>query len=574
MLNDSTYNKSRNNPNEFETDGDSSDISNSQSDDDDISSNSSLNILQSQNRHLLRSRYPLKRGNQLESPNQKSTNIPYNPYDFSNPDTLISVKTKSFPEPINILIEKDEPTAQFNSIINSFSDNKLNIYELESSDTQMVMPLDTDFFCTDFFNQAHPLNTKRGIQLPSIDNLYNEMKIKNVKIPPNLLPEVLFDKIISFSDIKVKYIQSFFINIMHNFLTNMIIDVCKGESFLFLRSLISYLSPETQIHHDFPFLITNVLIDVISTLFADKPIVELKTDEAFLQMSKTPEWYPFIHFLSELIIHRQVPYESIRKSIGVFRPSLISEQLIIMITASFLTILPVHETFKICSEIFKDKWLFHAFRNPSSIPMMVLRPDNSQVFPFLYIYGIFSKYFAGEINLNSALSAVNSIGENSIFDSKRILKTFLDPLIEIIYKKYINLSNDAGYLELTKFQRDAINIDLEANLPIFTLCVTNKGVMIALLDRLRILLMRHDYLPKGMTLLLYSFVYNNGVCSPSAFNFWFETVCASKNSQCSSGLLIELNTLVNGSIPSNTSYDNLINLPIPDQISKDLEEVK
>lgn len=576
MLNDDTFSKIGDENIEFEMDNEYTTDSETESEEE-SSSGSSLNLSEPQIPPSLKFHYPLKRENQRQTFNQQITTTINNPYDFSNPDILMSIKDEKFPSgSLDIMVNKEETTTQLDSIIHSFTFHSNEVYELESTKSpQTVLPLNTDFFCTDFFDQNYQLKTQEDVKLPSFEHLYDEMKIKNVRIQPNLIPEVLFSKIMTYSDIKVKYTQSLFINMMHYFLTRVIIDICNDESFLFLRSFIPYLSPETQIHRDFPFLISGVLIDVISTLFVDMPIKELKPDEAVLVMSKYPEWYSFIHLLAELIIHRQIPYDSIRKSIGTFRPSILSEQLIIMLASNFLTALPVHETFKICSEIFRDKWLFHAFRTPSIIPTFSLRPDNSQVFPFLYIYGIFSKYFAGEISINAAISSVNSIGEKSLFDSKRILKTFLDAFIELIYQKFINLQNDAGYLELTKFQRDAINFDLMANLPIFKLCIKNKEVMIAFLDRLRILLMRHDYLPKGLPILLYSFVYNNGICSPSAFNAWLEVVCASKGSYiCTSGLLIELNTLVNGSIPSDTSFDKLIDLPIQDQINKDLGEIK
>lgn len=482
-------------------------------------------------------------------------NPPPNPYDFTNPQTFFSVKQEESPEIISLDLQLHND-CQLYSVIHSISKDESFSYSLNPDDKDVQksetkassVNIDRDYYghYSIIPNTTYQIQENPSNQI-NINKLYDEMKIHNIRLPPNLIPEILFEKSISFSDIKPQFSKSLFLHIFHRFLVRAIIEICQGDSFLFHRSLIAYLSPQTQIHHDFFYFPANVLIDVINQLFVDKPIDDPQHHDINLSMPNHPELYPFIHFLAVLILNKDISYTSVTKAISVFCPSAISEHIVVNLANTFLTALPTSETFQICRELFGTTFLFGCFRDPSTFCTITQTLDLTLVFPFLYIHGYFMQYFKGKITVGDAIAAVKHIGEKSLFDSKDIVRCFLDPLITNIYKKYILKENDPGYLELTKYQLDAITPELNNALPIFKECIKHNGVALELLQRLRMLLRRHDYLPKGISLTLYSFIYNYGICSPSEFNTWYEMLCSS--TKCSSGLLLELNTLINGTIP-------------------------
>ncbi|OHT13340.1 hypothetical protein TRFO_16544 [Tritrichomonas foetus] len=493
-----------------------------------------------------------------------------NPYDLSNQDVLISVVYgEEESNTIALTFNPEETPARLVSIFNTLeNDEEPSNYELVSPSHNI--PLDGDFFTTTEFEDKYELDVYES-EMPGFDYvedvyvLYDKMKLNNLVLKPNLLPELIYKQIMGINT----YSSTIFVGVWQKIMMRAIIDISQGENYVFLRSLIPYFHQSAQVNQDFPFLITNSIVSAMTIMFVNRKIRSINPYEDELDMSYNPEWFPFLHFISELVVRRLISYECIRNSLDAFRPSIISEQFIISLATNILTALPVHETFKICSELFKDKYLFRSFRNPSVVHLLLQKPDISQVFPYLYIYGWMSRAFNSEVSLQTAIAAALNVGEQTIFDSKRILKTFLDSIIETIYEKFIFLPFAKTYLELTSVQVSLISIELERYEPIFVEFIKSKELMIALLERVHILLAKYSYFPKGITLLLYKFLWDKGICSTPAFNIWFEQL---NTADGATGIMLELNSPLNSVIPLKYDFSTTMNLSIIEQVKADLKK--
>ena len=490
-----------------------------------------------------------------------------NAYNFSNPETTLTLKVNDDNNDfLNISFCHEDATTKLLSYVKTLFLNKENIkINLKSKNNQIN--LNSDFFPDCKFDQEYLVQTENDPNHIVINQLYIELKKNNVIFKPNLLPEIISKKYLGMTS---NFTFNSFLEVWHEILKKAIIDVCRGERYLFLRSLICYLSPDAQINKDYPYLISNVLTDIIASLFdkEDENSNLYSFSESSCYLENIPEWNPFILFLAELIVRRQISYESVRKAFGIFRPSELSENLVISITKSFLKILPRVEVFKLCTDLFKDKWLFHAFRkiNPNHADNYQTLAELCDVLPYLYINILVSKIYFSE-SPTTIITIINNFSDKSIFDSKRIVKVF-DGLFDLIWDNDLYDSNGVTSLEITKFQHEKISQILKKYVKIFRSLIQSYEIMAEFLHRIHIILRKHSYLPKGITLLIFSYVWEEGICSTPGFNLWFETL---NQEDGASGLIIELNSPLNSIIPFTYSYNERYKLPIIDQIKCDLK---
>ena len=391
-----------------------------------------------------------------------------------------------------------------------------------------------------------------------IDKRFIELYEEGLPIPQNMQPEQILQYFLQEKIVDVtNYLPTIF---LQRILTLSIIDIIKDKGAnqftVSVVNCVDFSNSRTLFRQD---VVVNSIIDVIINVFGEACLWEDSSDP-----EEFPEFDIFIGLLSSMIIKSKNNMKFLRKIICPFCPSAFAESFIKALINKLQTRLIEIDVFGIISQIFGEKWIINCFRTRESLTKFVLSGNIINILPYVGVYCLTCQWCYADsfesmkmIAKNVACS-ISQIGSFSLFASKRIARSVLYPLLDSIYE--YDLDFDLPYLEMSEEQKVGILIKLETSIPILKETIMKQRlVQLHSLDYIVKYLSKRRFEPKGMALILFSFLSDNNIIHPTVFNSW---MTISPESQGKYSALLEVNsllmTLIPGSFPT-TSKNDFIN---------------
>ena len=391
-----------------------------------------------------------------------------------------------------------------------------------------------------------------------IDKRFIELYEEDQPLPQNMQPEQVLQFLLQEKVVDISYyLPTIF---LQRILSLSIIDIIKDKGVnqftVSVVNSVDFSNSRTLFRQD---VVVNSIIDVIINVFGEACLWE---DSA--SPEEFPEFDLFIGLLSSLIIKSKNNMKFLRKIVYPFCPSAFTESFIKALINKLQTRLTESDVFGIMSQIFNDKWIINCFRTTELLTKFVLSSNIINILPYVGIFCLTSQWcFSNSLEKMKILGkniacSISQIGSFSLFASKRVARNVLYPLLDSIYENDLNF--DLPYLEMTEEQKKKILAKLDTSIPILQETIMKQRlVQLHSLDYIVKYLSKRRFEPKGMALILFSFLSEKNIIHPTVFNSW---MTISPESQGKYSALLEVNTflmtLIPGSFPT-TSKNEFIN---------------
>ena len=484
--------------------------------------------------------------------------------DFIQMDTTKTRKTQtlkiSFPEQTKPLyidasssIKPDYYNSVFSTIFERPATTTFSLRKTNDKTATFHLPKNDSFLQCENKNYYMSFVSKDT----DIDKRFIELYKDAEPIPSSQKPDQILQFLMKENVSEITFYQPTIF--LQRILTLSIIDIIKDKGVnQFTVSIVNSLEITNSNTLFSPDVIVGAFIDVIINVFGEACLWEDSSNP-----EEFPEFDVFIGLLVSLIIKATGSRKFLRKIIVPFCPSSFSESFIKALIAKLLTRLVDTDVFQIISEIFCDKWIINCFRTRELLSKFVLSGNNITILPYVGIFSLVSQWcFIPTItkmkNVAQTIScSLSQIGSLSLFVSKRTARNVIYPLLDSFYEN--ELSFDIPLLEMTQEQKNRIKAKLETSLPILQETILkHRLVQLHTLDYIVKYMTKRRFEPKGLVLILFSFLYEKNIVHATVFNSW---MTISPEAQGKYSALLEVNsflmTLIPGTFPSNAKAEFL-----------------
>ncbi|KAK8885875.1 hypothetical protein M9Y10_041332 [Tritrichomonas musculus] len=335
----------------------------------------------------------------------------------------------------------------------------------------------------------------------------------------------------------------------HQLLYIAIRDIVNGQPTMFSKCLPSYfLEMDDQLHAIFsPEIITNVFVEILSTLFADKYewiTLDSETKKPSLPhlSSDFSDAMNFSKFIVDLIEKGCNMKQILKKSFSPFKPAQFVVDFITIITDELLNRFDNPTVSQIVNDIFGCNWLYKAFQNQSKIDTFLNHKNFYDLYPALVLRSKFYRFLQEELTQFDIDAIFMTYDQGSpIWVDEKNSKSVYESMFESIYE--IIEAEDSPCLVLSKAKHDSIMVVLRKSNSIIKsyfepYSCTQKQFLISLTKHLT----KYNFEPKGLCFIIVDFFIKVNFLKETLLNTWVQHIPDS--SPFKESLLIELNTLI------------------------------
>ena len=218
--------------------------------------------------------------------------------------------------------------------------------------------------------------------------------------------------------------------------------------------------------------------------------------------------------------------------------------------------------YSILNSEFPTSFVVKYFRYREHLNTFIFENNYVNEYPYVALRLLVQKWTIEQRSAKTVALMISQLGCESLFTSKLVVKSIIDPVLDMIYDDI--LDSDLPYLEMTESQMLALTDKLESGVPIFK-AVFKKDVPVQVeaLNRITDSVAKRNFEPKGLLLVLFTFLYQNGIITSMAYNKWL-SMRNEDQSFGKQGASLEINTGLMNIIPPPVPQF----FPRPDKITK------
>ena len=338
----------------------------------------------------------------------------------------------------------------------------------------------------------------------------------------------------------------------HQFFSIVLYDILNKNITPLTESLTQWVTLiDTQI-------VLSSLIEVACAEFSDHYFWTDLSNENGSQPQLTVD-DPKLTLFSTIIVQLALYHSQYRKIIvpiiDPFRPSKLSEFLLMSFFNVVFSRCPLEDAISIFSDTFSDTWLLHSFVDYNSFGKFISKDPLPVVFPFLYIRSIILDLQSALITAEEAIAIIERIAVPDIVLSSKLAKEIIKPIISSIFIEIIRREN---IKEDTIPESFFLHQRLEnASQVMIKFIKPYEHAQYATIITLQKMFAKRNFYPPGLFHVIFGTLYNKRILSVPVINAWISN--SSLRFPGKESALIELNTFLITEIPN--SLNQIISQP-------------
>jgi len=473
---------------------------------------------------------------------------------FRTPPSKIELLINKDSEPINLMFQNSSSFNGLCSVFGSIFDSPNHMFSIKSCNDRSIY-IDLINPIKDF-----PKEKQFWLQMVPIkrnyDDLYEKLKEKGIPIVSNFRRDTN-QSMIPGEINKEEYSYESSLK-MTRILARSIIDVVRDDdSTLFPISVVQSLCNHPMVSFYSAPEITNALTEVMIELFGDSCLWDIHQDP-----DTVPYFKQFIGILIQPLCESGLICKSLHRALFHFAPTAFSESIIYGVTKMLKTRMNPQTAYSILNSVFPTSFVVKSFRSREHLNTFIFENNYVNEYPYVALRLLVQKWTIEQRSAKTVALMISQLGCESLFTSKLVVKSIIDPVLDMIYDDI--LDSDLPYLEMTESQMLALTDKLESGVPIFK-AVFKKDVPVQVeaLNRITDSVAKRNFEPKGLLLVLFTFLYQNGIITSMAYNKWL-SMRNEDQPFGKQGASLEINTGLMNIIPPPVPQF----FPRPDKITK------
>ena len=338
----------------------------------------------------------------------------------------------------------------------------------------------------------------------------------------------------------------------HQFFVIVVNDILNKNITPITESLTQWVTLiDTQI-------VLSSMIEVASTQFSDRYFWTDFSGENGSQPQLAVD-DPKLVLFSTIIVQLALYHTQYRKIIvpiiDPFRPSKLSELLLMSFFNVVFSRCPLEDAVSIFSSLFSDTWLFQSFVDYSSFGKFISQDPLPVVFPFLYIRSIILDMQNALITADEAIAIIEKIAVPDLILSSKLAKAIVKPIISSIFTEILRRENiKEDTIPETFFLHQ---IHDKASQVMIKFIKPYEHAQFTTIITMQKMFAKRNFYPPGLFHVIFGYLYNKKILSVPVINTWINDVSVRVPGKDSA--LIELNTFLITEIPN--SLNKIIPLP-------------